>query len=243
MFDTLVFLAFECYKKRKFRGKGINICSIFNCCTSIRDDSLNAFRYFVHFTGWFVFFYISFLNTVSISVCVFIHQLRLQRMAGKLVCLPWHRMIYLWLAFYNPECIKRGEMVNNIQCLHTFSFCSNSHKRIHFKLLPNCSSDFFCDDVNWNILWKFIKKFIEKMTHPANEAFSMPLRVQCWDVIFHDGAVTTSTLWCKHIEVIITAVWFAVTFMEAIFAELLAALSAEEMLGVPCLVQSSHTFL
>lgn len=38
-------------------------------------------------------------------------------------------------------------------------------------------------------------------------------------------------------------VWFAITFMEAIFAKLLAALCAKEMFRMPGFIQSSHTFI
>lgn len=38
-------------------------------------------------------------------------------------------------------------------------------------------------------------------------------------------------------------VWFSITFMKTFFAELLATLSAEEMLSVPSLIQSSYTFV
>lgn len=68
---------------------------------------------------WYLFTFfllISFLNALDICVSckIFIHQRRLQRMAGKRVCLPLHKMIYLWLALYNPEYThwKWVEMVN-----------------------------------------------------------------------------------------------------------------------------------
>lgn len=38
-------------------------------------------------------------------------------------------------------------------------------------------------------------------------------------------------------------VWFAITFMEALFAELLAALCAEEVLCMPGFIQSGYTFI
>ena len=71
----------------------------------------------------------------------------------------------------------------------------------------------------------------------------MPLRIQSRDVVLHDGAIAAIALGSEHVEVIGTAIWFAVTFMEAFLAELVAALGTEEVLGVPGLVQSSHAFL
>lgn len=86
---------------------------------------------------------------------------------------------------------------------------------------------------NWN----------RESTYSANEAIGMPLCVQSWDVVFHNGAIAASTFWCEHVEVIVAAVWFAIAFMESFFAELLAALGTEEMLCVPSFIQSSYTFL
>lgn len=80
-------------------------------------------------------------------------------------------------------------------------------------------------------------------TYPADEAVRMPLRVQRWDVVLHNGTIATITLRREHLEVIVATIGFAVALMEAVFAKLLSALRAEEVLCVPCLVQSCHTFL
>lgn len=71
----------------------------------------------------------------------------------------------------------------------------------------------------------------------------MPLAVECRYVIFHNGAITTAAFRSEHVEVVLAAVRLTVSLVEALFAELLAALSAEEMLGVPGLLQGGHAFL
>lgn len=62
-------------------------------------------------------------------------------------------------------------------------------------------------------------------------------------VILHNGAITAAALRRKHVEVVFATIRLAVSLVEALFAELLAALSAEEMLGVPGLLQGGHAFL
>lgn len=71
----------------------------------------------------------------------------------------------------------------------------------------------------------------------------MPLCVESRDVIFHDGSIAGTALGCEHVEVIVTAVGLSLSFVEAFFAKLFPALGAEEVLHVPRLLQSSHTFL
>lgn len=61
----------------------------------------------------------------------------------------------------------------------------------------------------------------------------MPLTVKSGDVVFHYGFAATATFRREHIEVICAAVRFAVSFVKTVLAELLSALSAEEMLSVP----------
>lgn len=71
----------------------------------------------------------------------------------------------------------------------------------------------------------------------------MELTVERWNVVFHDGAIAAGAFRRKHVEVIATAIRFAVTFMEAIVAELLATLGTEEVLGVPGFFKRCHAFL
>lgn len=71
----------------------------------------------------------------------------------------------------------------------------------------------------------------------------MPLVVQSGNVVFHDGPIAAAALGREHIEVVVPAIRFAFALMEALLAELFAALGAEEVLGVPGLLQSSNTFL
>jgi hypothetical protein len=87
------------------------------------------------------------------------------------------------------------------------------------------------------------RTFRNRYTYSAHEAVGVELTVERWNVVFHDGTIASCAFRRKHVEVVVAAVRFAVTFMEAIIAELLAALGAEEVLGVPGLVQSCHAFL
>lgn len=73
-------------------------------------------------------------------------------------------------------------------------------------------------------------------TIPANKAVGVPLSIQCWNIVFHDGTVASAAFWCEHIKIVVATIWFTITFMEAIFAELLSTLRTEEMFCVPCLV-------
>lgn len=78
---------------------------------------------------------------------------------------------------------------------------------------------------------------------PAHETVRMPLTVKCRYVILHDSAVTPAALRSEHIEIILPAVRLAVPLVEALLAELFAALSAEEVLGVPGFLQGGHAFV
>lgn len=78
---------------------------------------------------------------------------------------------------------------------------------------------------------------------PADETIWVPLAVECRYVILHNSAITAAALRSEHVKVILAAIRLAVSLVEALFAKLLAALSAEEMLGMPGLLQSSHAFI
>lgn len=82
-----------------------------------------------------------------------------------------------------------------------------------------------------------------KHNYPAHKAVRMPLRVQRRNVILHDGAVAAVALGRKHVKVVVATVRLAVALMEAILAKLLAALGAEKVLRVPCLLQRGDAFL
>lgn len=71
----------------------------------------------------------------------------------------------------------------------------------------------------------------------------MPLGVEGGDVVLHDGGVASATLGGEHVEVVVPAVGLAVLLVEAIVAEGVPALSTEEVLRVPRLVQRRHAFL
>lgn len=71
----------------------------------------------------------------------------------------------------------------------------------------------------------------------------MPLAVKRWDVVLHDSAVAASAFGRELIEVVVSAVGLSFAFMEALLSELLAALGAEEVLGMPGLLQGCYAFL
>ena len=80
---------------------------------------------------------------------------------------------------------------------------------------------------------KIGKKKKTKNTYPADKAVRMPLGVQGRNIVLHYGTIAAIALWCKHFKVIIAAIGFAITFMEAILTKLLTTLSTEEMLRMP----------
>ena len=80
-------------------------------------------------------------------------------------------------------------------------------------------------------------------TYPANKAISMPLTVQSRDIILHNWSVTTPTLGCKHIKIIIPTVWFAISFMESFLTKLFPTLGTEKMFSVPSFFKCSYAFL
>lgn len=71
----------------------------------------------------------------------------------------------------------------------------------------------------------------------------MPLRVERRNVILHDRPIAAVALRCKHVEIVVATVRFAVALMEAVLAELLAALGAEKVLRVPRFLQRGDAFL
>lgn len=83
----------------------------------------------------------------------------------------------------------------------------------------------------------------ERDTYPTDETVRMPLAVECGYIILHNGAITAAAFRREHVEIVLATIRLAVSLVEAVLAELLAALSAEEMLSVPGLLQGSYTFL
>lgn len=86
-------------------------------------------------------------------------------------------------------------------------------------------------------------KWVRIETYPADEAVRMPLAIQSRDVVFHDGPIASTAFWCKHIEVIVSAIGLSVPLMEAFLPELFTTLGAEKVLRVPGLLESRHAFL
>lgn len=71
----------------------------------------------------------------------------------------------------------------------------------------------------------------------------MPLAVERGDVVLHDRPVAGAALGREHVEVVVPAVGLPLLLVEALLAELLAALGAEEVLHVPRLLQGRDAFL
>lgn len=80
-------------------------------------------------------------------------------------------------------------------------------------------------------------------THPAHETVRMPLTVERRYIILHNSTVAAAAFGRKHIKIILAAIWLAVPFVKAFLTELFTALGAEEVFGVPSLLQSGHAFL
>lgn len=90
---------------------------------------------------------------------------------------------------------------------------------------------------------EFRRATVKPKTYPADKAVRMPLTVQRGYVVLHDGSIAAATLGREHVEVVLAAIRLAVPLVEALLAELLAALSTEKVLGVPRLLQGGHAFL
>ncbi len=77
----------------------------------------------------------------------------------------------------------------------------------------------------------------------ADEALRMPLCVERSDVVVHDRPLTAFAARREHAEVVLATECLAVLLVESVFAELAAALRAEEVLRMPGLVQSGDALL
>lgn len=80
-------------------------------------------------------------------------------------------------------------------------------------------------------------------TYPANKAISMPLTVQSRYIILHNWPVTATAFRCKHIKIIIPAIWFAIPLMKSFLTKLFPTLGTEKMFSVPCFFECSYAFL
>lgn len=77
----------------------------------------------------------------------------------------------------------------------------------------------------------------------ANETLRMPKTVEGGDVVLQDGSGAAAAFRCKHVKVILPAVGFSVFFVETLWAEEGATLSAEEVFRMPRPVQRRHNFV
>lgn len=82
-----------------------------------------------------------------------------------------------------------------------------------------------------------------RLAIPAAEALWMPLSIESGDVILHDWHSTATTLWCKHLKVILPAVCFSVLFMEVLISKHATTLGTEEMFRVPHALQGCDAFV
>lgn len=80
-------------------------------------------------------------------------------------------------------------------------------------------------------------------TYPAHKAIGMPLRVQCRNIVLHNGTIAAIAFGCKHFEIVGTTIGFTIALVETIFAKLLATLSAKEMLRMPGFIQCRYAFI
>lgn len=80
-------------------------------------------------------------------------------------------------------------------------------------------------------------------TYPADETIGMPLSVESRNVTLGDGRIATFALESKHGKVVLFTVGLSILLLEAILAELAAALGAEKVIRMPRLIQRSHAFL
>lgn len=71
----------------------------------------------------------------------------------------------------------------------------------------------------------------------------MPLSVEGRNVTLGDGRIATFALESKHGKVVLFTVGLSILLLEAILAELAAALGAEKVIRMPRLIQRSHAFL
>lgn len=95
-----------------------------------------------------------------------------------------------------------------------------------------------------------MKAFVEsknqteyKISYPTSKATRVPLAVHSRNIVFRDRSIASSTLKGKHLQEVISAIRFAIFFMKSILTKLFSALSAEEMLWMPCFLQGSDAFL
>uniref|UniRef100_A0A482ZHZ0 U34-Liphistoxin-Lm1a_1 n=1 Tax=Liphistius malayanus TaxID=1203467 RepID=A0A482ZHZ0_9ARAC len=111
---------------------------------------------------------------------------------------------------------------------------------------PSTKRTTFCMVMKLTVRLAFVVKETSSIewlpTVPADKASRMPLTIHCRDIVFCDWTITASTFESKHLQVIISTVWFAILFMKTIFSKLFSTLSTEEMLWMPCFVQCSYTF-
>lgn len=80
-------------------------------------------------------------------------------------------------------------------------------------------------------------------TYPTNEALGVPLAVERRDVALGDGQSAALALESEQRQVVVLAVRLAVLLLEAVLAELAAALRAEKVVRMPRLVERRHAFL
>ena len=71
----------------------------------------------------------------------------------------------------------------------------------------------------------------------------MPVRVQRRYEVVRDGARASLTTRCEQREEVLSTVRLALALVEAVLAEILAAVRAEEVIRVPCTIEGGHALL
>lgn len=81
------------------------------------------------------------------------------------------------------------------------------------------------------------------MAVKTSKAFWMPLLIKSRDEVFYYGLVTHSTLWSKMLEIISPAKNETILLVESFVSQFLSTRVTHKVLGMPRLIQSSHTFI
>lgn len=71
----------------------------------------------------------------------------------------------------------------------------------------------------------------------------MPLAAERRHIVLGDWPLAAAAFRREHVEVVVATERLAVLLVKALLAELLAALCAEKVLRVPCLLQRRHAFI
>ena len=89
----------------------------------------------------------------------------------------------------------------------------------------------------------YLRKFYRRYIYRADETIRMPLGIQCRNVVLCNWFATTSTFWCKQIEVILSTICFPILLMVSLISKCFPTNATKEVFRMPSVVQSSDAFL